>query len=108
MKKHSEEIVRTSDVIGQKVLNAQRDNIGTIEEIVLGKVEGEARYAVLSFGGILGLGDKLFAIPWKLVSYSPEDEAFILNVSKERLESANGFDKDNWPDKFDENWDNML
>jgi len=58
---------------------------------------GKVAYAVLSFGGFLGLGDKLFAIPWQALQLRVHEHAFTLNVSKETLERAEGFDKDNWP-----------
>ncbi len=98
MDNHSENIVCTDDVIGKDVKSAQLESLGEIEEIVLDKVSGQARYVVLSFGGFLGLGDDYFAFPWKSISYNKEEECFILNVSKEKLKREYGFDKDNWPD----------
>ena len=65
---------------------------------------GRIAYAVLSFGGILGMGDKLFAIPWSALTLDTVDHKFILNASKKSLEAAPGFDKDNWPDMADHAW----
>lgn len=62
---------------------------------------GRVDYAVLSFGGFLGVGDKLFAVPIEAMKMSPEEERFILDVDKERLKHAPGFDKNNWPDTSD-------
>jgi sporulation protein YlmC with PRC-barrel domain len=104
MDQHSNQVVATRDVIGKNVVSPQQENLGSIEEIVLDKVAGETRYVVLSFGGILGLGDKLFALPWKSISYDPGQDAFILNVEKDRLKEAPGFNKDNWPDFANETW----
>jgi len=59
---------------------------------------------VLSFGGFLGIADKLFAVPWKALKLDTENKRFILNVDKERLEAAPGFDKDAWPTMADETW----
>jgi hypothetical protein len=59
---------------------------------------GRISYAVLSFGGLLGMGDKLFAVPWQALELDTTNKRFILDVSKERLENAPGFDKDRWPD----------
>jgi hypothetical protein len=59
---------------------------------------GRVAYAVLSFGGILKMGNKLFAIPWQALGIDSQNKQFILNVDKTRLENATGFDKDNWPD----------
>lgn len=65
---------------------------------------GRVAYAVLSFGGFLGLGDKLFAIPWDSLELNTEEKCFYLNVDKEQLENAPGFDKDNWPNFADNQW----
>jgi len=65
---------------------------------------GRIAYAVLSSGGFLGIGDKLFAIPWRALTLDPENKRFILDMSKEQLEQAPGFDKDHWPSMADELW----
>lgn len=101
---HSSSIVKSCEVIGVTVKNSVGENLGKIEEIVLDKVTGQAHYVVLSFGGFMNMGEKYFAFPWKSISYSPNDESFILNVSKEKLKNAEGFDKDNWPDVNDLQW----
>ena len=62
---------------------------------------GRVAYAVLSFGGVLKMGNKLFAIPWEALRLDAQNKQFILNVDKTRLENATGFDKDNWPDMAD-------
>ncbi|WP_454783555.1 PRC-barrel domain-containing protein [Legionella sp. WA2022007384] len=91
-------IVRTEDVKGKDVKSPELESLGEIEEIVLDKFTGEARYVVLSFGGFLGLGEKYFAFPWKSISYNPDEECFILNINKSKLKKEYGFDKDHWPD----------
>ncbi len=98
MKEHSTNVVKSDEVIGVAVKNIAKENLGKIEEIVLDKVSGQVRYVVLSFGGILGMGDKYFAFPWKSISYSKEDECFILSIDKAKLKKEHGFDKDHWPD----------
>ncbi len=108
MEKHSNQVVRTIDVIGKKVIDSELKDLGKIEEIVLDKVSGETRYAVLSFGGFLGLGDKLYAIPWKSINYVPEEDGFVLNIEKEQLKTAPGFDKNNWPDFANSNFCNTV
>ncbi|STX27891.1 PRC-barrel domain-containing protein [Legionella beliardensis] len=95
---HSEDVVRTEDVIGKEVKSPTLDDLGTIEEIVLDKFTGQTRYVVLSFGGFMGMGDDYFAFPWKSISYNKEEECFILNIDKEKLQRAHGFNKDHWPD----------
>jgi hypothetical protein len=65
---------------------------------------GRVAYAVLSSGGFLGIGDKLFAIPWQALTLDTDNECFVLDVDKERLENAPGFDKDHWPSMADQRW----
>jgi hypothetical protein len=82
---------------GDKVINMAGEHLGKIEDLMIDLENGRVAYAVLSFGGFLGLGNKLFAVPWEALSVRPHEHAFALDVSKEILEKAEGFDKDNWP-----------
>ena len=75
-------------------------DLGKIEEIMFDVTTGRIAYAVLSFGGFLGIGDKLFAVPWGALSLN-SDQEFVLNVDRQMLESAPGFDKRRWPDMAD-------
>jgi sporulation protein YlmC with PRC-barrel domain len=99
---HQSPIVKANkEVIGRKVINRQGENLGKIEEVMLDSLPGRVAYAVLSFGGFLGVGDKLFAVPWNGLQYDPHSEAFVLNADKKLLENAPGFNKDRWPDMAD-------
>ncbi len=89
---------------GNDVYNTADEDLGDIKEIMLDVAAGKVAYAVLSYGGVLGLGEKLFAVPWKALKLDTVNKRFILDVSKERLENAPGFDKDDWPDMTDRNW----
>lgn len=91
------DFLSASTLKGDKVVNAAGEGIGKIEDIMLDLREGKVGYAVLSFGGFLGMGDKLFAIPWKALQLRLHDHEFLLDIPKETLENAEGFDKDNWP-----------
>lgn len=97
-------VMSASTLVGDKVVNKRGDDLGKIHDIMLHLATGKIAYAVLSFGGFLGLGDKLFAIPWEALELDEENKCFILNVDKEKLEKAPGFDKDNWPDMADTEW----
>lgn len=89
---------------GNKVRNAKGEDLGKVEDFMLDTSTGEVSYAVLSFGGVMGIGDKLFAVPLQAMRADTEKHEFILDESKERLEKAPGFDKDNWPETGDNNW----
>ena len=65
---------------------------------------GAHTYAVLSFGCLLGMGDKLFAVPWRALTFDTTNKRFALNVPKDRLKDAPGFDKNNWPSMADKTW----
>ena len=99
------DIYRASKLIGADVENPQGEKLGDIRDIVLDPATGHIRYAVLGSGGFLGLGEKYFAIPWTaLTSKAGEKGDFILNVDKEKLKNAPGFDKDHWPNMADRSW----
>ena len=86
------------------MVNLEGDHLGKIDEIMIDLHDGRVAYAVLSFGGVMGMGNKLFAIPWDALELNLDNREFILDVDKERLEQAPGFDKDNWPDFADPTW----
>jgi len=95
-------IVKVSkEVIGRKVINPQGENLGKVEEVMIDAIPSRVAYAVLSFGGFLGVGDKLFAVPWQALDWNPQQQAFVINADKRFLENAPGFDKNNWPDMSD-------
>lgn len=93
-----------STITGDDVRNLDGDNLGHIEELVIDIDSGRVNYAVLSSGGFLGVGDKLFAIPWDLLTVDTDNKEVVLDLSKETLENAPGFDKDSWPDIHDRSW----
>ncbi|HVL01649.1 MAG TPA: PRC-barrel domain-containing protein [Dongiaceae bacterium] len=95
-------------LIGDDVFNAEGESLGDIKEIMLDMETGDVAYAVLAFGGLLGLGEKLFAVPWNALHLDTVKKAFILNVAKDELKLAPGFDKDDWPDMSDPAWSEQI
>lgn len=93
---------------GNRVVNRQGEDLGKIEDLMVDLDQGRIAYAVLSFGGFLGLGDKLFAIPWQALALDPAENRFILGIDKSLLDKAPGFDKNNWPDMADPAWGAQL
>jgi sporulation protein YlmC with PRC-barrel domain len=96
--------VKASSIIGTDVVNRKGDNLGDVKEVVIDPRTGKVAYAVVSFGGFLSVGEKLFAIPFSAFEYDAEKSEYVLDVSKERLEAAPGFDADRWPTMSDEKW----
>ncbi|EGN75253.1 PRC-barrel protein [Idiomarina sp. A28L] len=91
-------------LIGNDVYNQKDENLGDIKEIMLDVTNGNVSYAVLSFGSFLGMGEKLFAVPWSALTLDTENKRFVLNVDKESLKDAPGFDKKHWPNMADKAW----
>jgi sporulation protein YlmC with PRC-barrel domain len=97
-------LMGANTLIGEDVVNRQEESLGDIKEIMLDMRSGEVAYAVLSFGGFLGMGEKLFAVPWQALQLDTVNKCFILNIDKERLKAAPGFDPNAWPDMSDLAW----
>jgi len=98
------EVMAASDFEGEDVVNQQGETLGDIEEIMLDVRSGRIAYAVLAAGGFLGIGEKYFAIPWSALTLDTDRKCFMLNIDKERLKNAPGFDKDHWPSMADQRW----
>src|SRR5450756_267879 len=94
-------IMAADTLEGDEVKNASGEALGTMDHVMIDVPTGRVAYAVLSFGGFLGMGDKLFAVPWAALKLDSANKCFILNVDKATIEAAPGFDKDNWPNMSD-------
>jgi hypothetical protein len=97
-----------STLIGEEVYGNNDEYLGDVKEIMLDMRNGKVGYAVLSFGGFLGLGEKLFAVPWNALKLDTVNKRFTLNADKDRLKDAPGFDKDDWPDMADQSWSSQV
>lgn len=97
-------VLAAGTLAGDKVVNSTGEDLGKVDEIMIDIPSGRVAYAVLSFGGFLGMGNKLFAVPWSSLRLDEDEKHFILDVDRARLENAPGFDKDNWPDMADTTW----
>ena len=86
---------------GDAVINRQGDTLGKITEIMLDVPGGRIAYAVMSSGGFLGMGDRLFALPWSALTLDTVQKCFVIDADAARFEDAPGFDKDRWPSSAD-------
>ncbi|MEX2219130.1 MAG: PRC-barrel domain-containing protein [Phycisphaerales bacterium] len=92
--------VQGKNIAGAKVVNKQQEDIGKLDDLLVDARSGYAVYAILSHGGFLGIGDKLIAVPWRALEVLPDsngDATIVLDATKQTLEQAPNFDKDQWP-----------
>jgi sporulation protein YlmC with PRC-barrel domain len=88
-------------LIHDKVVNLVGQDIGRIEELMIDVTTGRVAYAVMSFGGFMGIRNKLFALPWSAITVDEARKRFVVNVTRESLDTMRGFDKEHWPDLGD-------
>lgn len=97
-------MLSSSSLVGNRVCNRSQQDVGDIKDLMLDTTTGKIEYAVLSFGTFLGMGEKLFAVPFSALTLDTENKRFNLDVDKQRLNEAPGFDKNDWPDMADQIW----
>lgn len=90
--------IRASKLIGERIVNDRNERLGKVKDLIVDTTNGKVQYAVVSFGGFLGMGDKLFAYPLQSFQPARDGDHLVLNVDKEKLKAAPGFDDKNWPD----------
>ena len=93
-----------SHLLGSTVKNPQGKELGSIKDLVISPDENRIVYAVLSFGGVLGLGEKFFAMPLSALKPGAEAKTFVLEIDPERLRTAPEFNHNNWPQMTDPQW----
>lgn len=101
-------VLSASTLSGDDVYNLKGEKLGSIKEIMLDIHNGRVCYAVLSFGGFLSLGEKLFAVPWSALTVDTENKRFVMDADEERLKEAPGFDTENWPNMADPSWEKTI
>ncbi|WP_292465864.1 PRC-barrel domain-containing protein [Methanolobus sp.] len=89
-------ITPASSLQGEKVVNRKGEELGEIKEVVLDLTSNSIAYVVISFGGFMGVGNKLFGIPLSSLTMNIDENIYILDIDKERLKEAPGFDRDKW------------
>ncbi len=97
-------LYRGSRIIGSNVRDPRDKKIGQIKDLILDGGRGEVAYGVVSFGGVLGVGNKFHAIPWQALQPSDDGNYYILHADRETISQAPGFDKARWPDMSDKKW----
>lgn len=100
----------TSKLKGLNIRNTQGETIGSVDDLVINLTDGTVAYIAMSHGGVLGIGDKLFAVPFRELKFDhgKDEMHFVLDISKEKLDNAPGFDKSNWPDFANPQWRDQI
>ncbi len=93
------ELITSDRVRGTRVLSEGGDNVGEIDHIVIDKVTGKVAYAVVKFGGFMGLDGEFYPIPWKALSYDTGREAYLTQITEAKVKSAPSYDKANLHDR---------
>ena len=106
--RQSGRVLRAGALAGARVRNPAGEDLGKIEELMIDIPTGRLAYAVISFGGFLGIGDKLFAVPWQALAWNERSREFIMHVDRAELERAPGFNPNRWPDMADPSWSSQV
>lgn len=97
-------LLSVDTLVGNDVVNCGNEKLGDIKALMLNTVSGNVCYAVVAAGGILGIGEKLYAVPWRALVLDTVQKRFVLDVDVDRFKDAPGFDKEHWPNMADSNW----
>ena len=93
-------LIAANKVEGTNVYATDGDKLGSIDRVMIGKRNGRVEYAVMSFGGFLGIGEDFTPVPWDSLDYSKDKDGYVVNIAKDRLKDAPRFSRDKEP-----NWD---
>jgi hypothetical protein len=91
---HNSTLISSECVMGTDVFNHEGDKLGTIDAMLINKQSGQVRYAVMSFGGFLGIGERFHQLPWTGLTYDTEKKGYLVNISQENLKGAPALSKE--------------
>ncbi len=94
-------ILPAGNIGGANVVGTDGESLGSISELMIDADTGKIAYAVLSYGGVLGVGEKLFAVRWAAIAVDAATGSFSVAIERDRFEALPGFDKDAWPTEAD-------
>ena len=97
-------VMSCANLAGDTVIDARGEDLGQLDHVMIDVATGRIAYGVLARGGVFGIGERLFAIPWDALTLDSERKCFVLDVDRDRLERAPGFDRDHWPAMADAQW----
>ena len=98
----SNPLISSDRVEGTDVYNQAGDKLGTVDSVMIDKLSGQTRYAVMEFGGFLGMGTDQYPVPWSLLKYDTSKAGYVVPIDKAQLENAPKFDKGDRPEYSDD------
>ena len=101
-------LISSEKVEGTSVENPQGENLGVIRDLMIDKISGEVAYAVLKYGSFLGMGGKLFALPWDVLEYDTQRSAYIIDLPEDQLRGAPSYPEDTQPNWSDPAWNRSV
>jgi sporulation protein YlmC with PRC-barrel domain len=90
--------ISSDKVVGTNVYNNEGDKLGSVDDLIIDKHSGHVRYAVMEFGGFLGMGTDRYPLPWSMLKYDTEKEGYVVPLDKRRLEDAPRYGEDEVPE----------
>lgn len=91
------DLIASEKVDGTAVYNRQGERLGTIKNFMVGKRNGRVQYAVLSFGGLFGMGERFYPLPWDVLTYDTDKGGYVVDLDKERLQGAPSYESGREP-----------
>ena len=91
-------LISADKVVGTTVYNRQGENLGSVYGLMLNKLNGQVAYAIMSFGGFLGIGESYHPLPWRVLSYDTNLGGYVVDIDRNRLEGAPHYTAANQPD----------
>ena len=91
------DLISSEKVDGTAVFNRQGEKLGAIHHFMVGKRDGRVRYAVLSFGGLFGMGERYHPLPWDVLTYDTDKGGYVVDLDKSVIEGAPSFERGNEP-----------
>lgn len=94
-------LIAADKVEGTPVYNADAEKLGTVDKLMIDKYSGKVSYAVMSFGGFLGMGENYHPLPWDALTYDVDKDGYVISLTREQLEGAPHYDRGSEPDWSD-------
>ena len=104
----TDRLIASDKVEGTAVYNRKGERLGDVHNLMIDKYSGQVAYAVMSFGGFLGMGESYHPLPWKVLDYDTRQGGYVVDLDKDKLRGAPSFTRDQAPDWGNRDWDTRV